>query len=76
MVDYPNAPSGSPPASPPMVSLLTTAELAAHWRLAPRTLQRWRTTSRGPAWLRLGGLVFYRAEDVEAFEARHRHRGG
>lgn len=50
--------------------LLTTAELARRWRLAPRTLQRWRNFSFGPAWMRLGGRIYYRLSDVEAFEAR------
>ncbi len=59
-----------PAPHPPLAALLTTRELAARWRLAPRTLQRWREASYGPAWLRLGGRVFYRIVDVEAFEAR------
>ncbi|MEI2707338.1 MAG: hypothetical protein V9E89_19340 [Ilumatobacteraceae bacterium] len=41
------------------------------WRLAPRTLAALEGGfSYGPAWMRLGGRVFYRLSDVEAFEAR------
>ena len=47
---------------------LTQDELAHRWRISPRTLERWRTGDAGPAWLRLRGRVFYRIEDVLAFE--------
>lgn len=48
--------------------LLTQAELARRWRLSERTLVRWRTLGKGPAWLKLNDRVRYRAEDVDAFE--------
>jgi len=44
-------------------------ELAKRWSLSPRTLERWRWARRGPAFVKLGGRVLYRMEDVEAFEA-------
>jgi hypothetical protein len=47
---------------------LTQAALAERWRLSERTLDRWRSESKGPAWLRLNGRIRYRMEDVLAFE--------
>lgn len=43
---------------------MTQRKLAARWRVSIRTLDRWRALDRGPAWLRLGGRVVYRCEDV------------
>ena len=54
---------------------LLQAELAERWRVSPRTLERWRVTGTGPAWVQLNGRVLYRLEDVEAFE-RQRLRHG
>jgi hypothetical protein len=51
---------------------LTQAELARRWRLSERTLDRWRTEGKGPAWLRLNGRIRYRLEDVLAFERSRR----
>lgn len=45
------------------------AELARRWSISPRTLERWRYLNQGPAFLKLGGRILYRLEDVEAFEA-------
>jgi hypothetical protein len=44
-------------------------ELSRRWRLSPRTLERWRFQGTGPHYLKVGGRVVYRLEDVEAFEA-------
>ena len=57
-------------------SVITEAELARRWGLSRRTLQTWRARHCSPAWLRLGGRVLYRIEDVAAFEAANRHEGG
>jgi hypothetical protein len=48
---------------------LTQSEVARRWCLSPRTLERWRWLGQGPAFLKLGGRVAYRLEDIEAFEA-------
>ncbi len=45
---------------------------AAKLGVSPRTLQRWRSGGRGPAYARLGKLPKYRLEDLEAFVAQHR----
>lgn len=47
-------------------------QLAQRWGISPRTLERWRWLGEGPAYLKLGGRVAYRHEDVEAFEAVRR----
>jgi predicted site-specific integrase-resolvase len=44
-------------------------ELSRRWRLSPRTLERWRFQGTGPQYLKVGGRVIYRLEDVETYEA-------
>ncbi len=48
---------------------LNQVELSRRWRLSPRTLERWRSEGTGPSYLKVGGRVVYRWEDIEAFEA-------
>lgn len=48
---------------------LNQIELSRRWSLSPRTLERWRWLKEGPHYLKIGGRVVYRLEDVEAFEA-------
>lgn len=48
------------------------ADLAARLNISPRTLERWRWTGEGPAFLKIGSRVVYRLEDVEAFEQARR----
>jgi Helix-turn-helix domain len=50
-------------------SRLTQADLAQRWRLSERTLEKWRSTKRGPPFVKVGSRVIYRIEDVEAYEA-------
>ncbi|MBA3326354.1 MAG: DNA-binding protein [Rhodobacteraceae bacterium] len=50
------------------------AELADRWRITTRTLERWRAAGIGPAWMRLNGLIRYRAADVCSFEQARLHR--
>jgi hypothetical protein len=52
------------------VSHLNQIDLARRWRISPRTLERWRWLHEGPKYLKIGGRVVYRIEDVEAFEAK------
>jgi hypothetical protein len=54
------------------VHLLHQAELAHRWRISPRTLERWRWLGQGPAYLKLGGSVAYRLDNVLAYEAAQR----
>lgn len=48
---------------------LHQADLARRWNISPRTLERWRWLGQGPRFLKIGGRVAYRLEDIEAFEA-------
>jgi hypothetical protein len=63
-------PANNGPAPP-----IREADLACRWGRSVRTLQRWRHQRTGPAWLKIGGGVFYRMEDVVAFEAAVRKAG-
>jgi hypothetical protein len=47
---------------------LNQVELSRRWSLSPRTLERWRWLKQGPDYLKIGGRIVYRLEDVEAFE--------
>jgi len=47
--------------------------LAARWLISPRTLEQWRWQGKGPKYLKIGGRVVYRLQDVEQFEAQHVH---
>ncbi len=50
------------------ISHFNQAELAFRWRISPRTLERWRWSRTGPVFLKIGGRVICRLEDIEAFE--------
>ena len=47
---------------------LNQIDLAARWNISHRTLERWRWTGEGPRFVKLGGRVVYRLEDVEGYE--------
>jgi len=51
-----------------LVKHLNQVELAKRWTISPRTLERWRFLKTGPCYLKIGGRVVYRVEDVEAYE--------
>lgn len=51
------------------VKHLNQIELSRRWGLSPRTLERWRWLGQGPRYLKLGGRVAYRTDDIETFEA-------
>lgn len=50
---------------------INQCQLAKRWNMSPRTLERWRWLGQGPVFLKLGGRVVYRLQDVEDYEARH-----
>ncbi|MBL6082377.1 helix-turn-helix domain-containing protein [Belnapia sp. T18] len=52
---------------------LTQVELARRWRASHRTLERYRYEKKGPPYLKIGGRVLYRLEDIEVFEAEQLH---
>jgi hypothetical protein len=47
---------------------LNQVQLARRWSLSPRTLERWRWLKQGPSYLKIGGRVVYRIDEIEAFE--------
>lgn len=49
--------------------LLTEKEVADLTRLSPKTIGKWRRDGRLPraCWLRLGGRVVYRRDEIEAW---------
>lgn len=51
--------------------LLTEHELAARWQCHRNWLANMRCEGTGPRYAKLGRLVRYRTEDVEAYEAAH-----
>ena len=51
---------------------LNQNELSLRWGVSPRTLERWRWRKQGPAYLKIGGRVVYRSEDILSFEAAQR----
>jgi hypothetical protein len=50
-------------------TMYSTAETARQLGVNQMTLRRWRVESRGPAYVKLGGAIRYRAADIEAFIA-------
>ena len=56
------------PTSPGEVRHLNQKQLARRWGMSHRTLERWRCQNQGPAWLKVGGRVLYRIEDIEQYE--------
>jgi hypothetical protein len=55
-----------------MMHHLNQEELAERWTISPRTLERWRWLNEGPSYLKIGGRVAYRMEDVLAYEAQQK----
>ena len=53
-----------------VVRHLDQTDLAERWNISARTLERWRWIGDGPRFVKLGGRVRYRLEDVEAYEAQ------
>lgn len=58
----------SPAATP---ELLTEQMLALRWHCSTSRLQRWRAEQKGPAYLKIGGKVLYRLEDLRDYEKAH-----
>ena len=49
--------------------LLTPAELANEWGMKTTTLANWRSAGDGPKFTKIGGKVFYRRQDIQAYIA-------
>jgi DNA-binding transcriptional MerR regulator len=48
--------------------LLETVDVAVQLGLSPRTLEGWRRRGEGPPYIKVGRLVKYRPEDIEAYK--------
>ena len=48
---------------------LTQRQLAKRWEKSEASLERWRSLGIGPKFLKLGGQIRYRLEDVLGYEA-------
>jgi hypothetical protein len=56
-----------PEKSPVTIKHFDQKQLAERWGISPKTLERWRL-GQGPKFLKLGGRIVYRLEDIEAVE--------
>lgn len=54
---------------------LNQIDLARRWNLSERSLERWRWLREGPPYLKIGGRVVYRLEDIEEYEAERLRPG-
>lgn len=57
-----------------MEDYLNQIELAARWRISPRTLERWRWRRIGPDFIKVGGSVRYSVDEVRRFENERRRK--
>jgi hypothetical protein len=73
--DLPPISAPREPAAPHLVRHLNQVDLSRRWKLSPRTLERWRWLGQGPRYLKVGGRVVYRIEDIEAYEEQQLHLG-
>ncbi len=53
--------------------VLNENELAQRWGISPKTLQRWRSESRGPKYLKLSKRVSYPVDAILDFEKNALH---
>ena len=49
-------------------SSLTQEELATRWLIKPPTLDVWRRKGKGPKFSQTESGIFYKLEDIEAYE--------
>jgi hypothetical protein len=52
-----------------MVNLMTENEVSKRLNVSLASLRRWRLLKRGPAFLKVGSLVRYQPEELEAWLA-------
>lgn len=54
--------------SAPLLNLLTAIEAAAALGVSPVTLSHWRAKHKGPVYLKIGGAIRYRPENIEQYK--------
>lgn len=52
----------------PQVRHLTQRELAKRWNKSEATIERYRALGNSPRFLKIGGKVLFREEDVQEYE--------
>ena len=52
-------------------TFLNAKELAQRWKISPSTLERWRWLGVGPNFVKIGGCIRYRLDEIETYEATH-----
>jgi hypothetical protein len=57
--------------SPVLSELMTARQLAARWGCTVGHLANLRSLGAGPTYLKIGGAIRYRVDDVGAYEAAH-----
>lgn len=55
-----------------MGDYLTSRELAKRLAVTEKTIIRWRSSNIGPPFIRIGGTIRYKMEDVLEFEKQAR----
>ncbi|MBF0423413.1 MAG: helix-turn-helix domain-containing protein [Magnetococcales bacterium] len=50
---------------------INSFQLARRWGINPKTLQNWRCKGIGPPYIKIGGHILYRQEEIDAYEADH-----
>ena len=48
-------------------ALLDEREASTYLKISPRTIQTWRLTGEGPAFVKIGRAVRYRRSDLDAY---------
>lgn len=59
--------NGVPSAAPPLMKTPAAARYLFGEDGRPKTLEVWRCLGKGPKYCKLGGLVYYRREDLDAW---------
>lgn len=58
-----------------IILLLSTKALSGRWQVKAQTLQKWRSDNVGPKYIKIGGRVMYRIEDVIQYEQERYFHG-
>ncbi|QCW28559.1 helix-turn-helix domain-containing protein [Lysobacter enzymogenes] len=48
--------------------MLRSSELADRWQLTECTVRKWRSNNLGPEYIKVGGSIRYRLDDVLRYE--------
>ena len=51
-----------------LMEVFTTQQLADRWKIRTQTLQKWRVANEGPRYIKIGGRVMYRIDEIIRYE--------